>query len=95
MRLVSRVLGLGQDAAAVLADDRADRYHLERYDDKHSMGEDRYVTIASHPAGRSIVLFISWTQRRKKGGRVVTRIISARRATPKERASYAKAIRNK
>jgi uncharacterized DUF497 family protein len=84
-----------EDAAAVLADDQADRYHLERYDDKHSMGEDRYVTIASHPARRSIVLFISWTQRRKKGGRVVTRIISARRATPKERASHAKAIRNK
>jgi uncharacterized DUF497 family protein len=82
------------DAAAVLADDEADRYHLEKYDDKHSMGEDRYATIASHPARRSIVLYICWTQRRKKGGRVVTRIISARRATQKERATYAKAIRN-
>ncbi len=84
-----------EDAAAVLADDHADRYHLERYDDKHSMGENRYVTIASHPAKRSIVLFICWTQRRKKGGRVVTRIISAHRATPKERAIHAKAIGNK
>lgn len=71
------------DAAAELADDLADRYHLERYDDKHRMGEDRYVTIASHPARRGLVLFICWTRRRIKGGRVVTRIISARRATPK------------
>jgi uncharacterized DUF497 family protein len=57
-----------EDAAVVLADDQADRYHFERYDDKHSKGEDRYVTIASHSAKRSIVLFICWTQRREKGG---------------------------
>ena len=56
-----------EDAAAVLADDEADRYHVERYDDEHSMGEDRYITIASHPARRSVVLSISWTQRRKAG----------------------------
>lgn len=84
-----------EDAAAVLADDQADRYHFERYDDKHSKGEDRYVTIASHPANRSIVLFICWTRRRKKGGRVVTRIISARRASPRERAQYGREIRRR
>ena len=79
-----------EDAAAVLADDHADRYHLERYDDMHSMGENRYVTIASHPAKRSIVLFICWTQRRKKGGRVVTRIISLPPATPRKGRSMPK-----
>ncbi len=38
-----------------------------------------------------IVLFIHWTQRRKRG-RTLTRIISARRATPQERKHYAKEI---
>jgi uncharacterized DUF497 family protein len=27
-----------EDAAAVLADDQADRYHIEAYDDEHSYG---------------------------------------------------------
>jgi uncharacterized protein len=79
------------DAAAVLADQEADRYHFERYDDKHSMDEDRAITVASHPADRKIVLVISWTERRNKG-QVVTRIISARRANPRERRIYGKAI---
>jgi uncharacterized DUF497 family protein len=79
------------DAAAVLADDQADLYHLERYDDQHSAGEDRFITIASDPAHRRIILFICWTERRKKG-QILTRIISARRATPRDRKEYAKAI---
>ena len=80
-----------EDAQAVLEDAEADLYHVERYDDTHSMGEDRYVTIGSDPAGRQIVLFIHWTQR-QKGGQTLTRIISARRATPQERRHYAKEI---
>jgi uncharacterized DUF497 family protein len=80
-----------EDAQAVLEDAEADLYHVERYDDEHSMGEDRYVTIGSDPADRQIVLFIHWTQRRK-GGQTLTRIISARRATPQERRHYAKEI---
>jgi len=80
-----------EDAAAVLADDQADLYHIEGYDDEHSMGEDRFITIASDPTDRLIILRICWTERRKKE-QVVTRIISARRANPGERKQYAKAI---
>jgi uncharacterized DUF497 family protein len=84
-----------EDAVAILKDDQADLYHFERYDDKHSMSEVRYLTTASDPAERRIVLLISWTQRLKRGGRKVTRIISARRANPRERTEYAQATRRK
>jgi hypothetical protein len=41
-----------EDAAAVLADDQADRHHLERYDDKHSMGGEpiRHDRVSSGQA---------------------------------------------
>jgi len=51
------------DAAWVLADADADRYHLEEFDSSHSTEEDRFVTTASHPDDRSVVLIISWTDR--------------------------------
>src|SRR5262249_57925089 len=73
-----------EDAQAVLEDDEADLSHVERYDDEHSMGEDRSITIGSDPADRQIVLFLHWTQR-PKGERTFTSILSARRATPPER----------
>jgi uncharacterized DUF497 family protein len=77
------------DAALVLADDHADVFHVEEYDEQHSAGEDRYVTTASHPDDRTIVLVIAWTDRSTENAKV-TRIISARAATPAERRSYAK-----
>ena len=83
-----------EDARAVLVDDQAELYHVETYDDKHSIVEDRYITIGSDPADRAIILFISWTQRHKKG-RTRTRIISARRATPRERTEHAQAIKKR
>ena len=61
-------------AKAVLADDQADVFHVEQFDDAHSMEEDRQVTIASHPADRDIVLVISWTDRSRRG-KQITRII--------------------
>jgi uncharacterized DUF497 family protein len=79
------------DAARVLADEEADRRHLEEYDDEHSSDEDRQVTIAAHPDDRSIVLVIAWTDRSTPDRRI-TRIISARAATPHERRRYAEAI---
>src|SRR5258708_6250066 len=79
-----------EDAKAVLMDDQAELYHVEKFDDQHSILEDRYITIGSDPADRAIVLFISWTQRQTR-----TRIISARRATPRERTEYAKAIKKR
>lgn len=79
------------DAARVLSDDRGDVYHVEEYDAEHSDDEDRYITTASHPDDRNIVLVISWTDRSTRTAKV-TRIISARAATPAERKQYAKEI---
>ena len=79
------------DAAAVLADQEADRFHIEDYDDAHSMEEDRWITTASHPADRRIVLRVVWTLRRTSHA-TITRIIGARTATRQERLSYEKEI---
>ena len=79
------------DAALVLADEDGDTFHVEEYDPSHSSGEDRYVTTASHPDDRSIVLVIAWTDRSTEHAKV-TRVISARAATPAERKKYAKEI---
>jgi len=79
------------DAAMVLADEDGDRFHIEEFDEKHSIGEDRYVTTASHPNDRSIVLIISWTDRSTEDDKI-TRIISARAAKPAERRRYVKEI---
>src|SRR4029079_2920777 len=51
------------DAALVLADDDGSAFHVEEYDGVHSSGEDRYVTTASHPDDRRIVLIVAWTDR--------------------------------
>lgn len=75
------------DAATVLADDQGDRFHVEEYDDPHSMEEDRWITTASHPLDRRIVLRIVWTSR-KRNRTTITRIINARPATRRERTFY-------
>ena len=79
------------DAALVLADEDGDKFHVEEHDGSHSDGEDRYVTTASHPDDRSIVLIIAWTDRSTQDAKI-TRIISARAATPAERKRYVKEI---
>lgn len=79
------------DVALVLADDVGDAFHVEEYDGVHSSGEDRYVTTASHPDDRHIVLVVAWTDRSTREAKV-TRIISARVATTAERKRYAKEI---
>ena len=76
------------DAELVLADPDGDRFHVEDYDDEHSRVEDRYITTGSDPLKRSRVLVIVWTLREDDGG-PVTRIISARAATSRERKEYA------
>ncbi len=80
-----------EDAKAVLEDDEAELYHVETFDDAHSLAEDRHITTASHPADRSIILLICWTDRYQEDQRV-TRIISARHATRRERKHYGQAI---
>ena len=64
-----------KDAVAVFDD----IYRIEWYDAAHSEGEDRYNTIGLvHD-----ILFVVYTERRER-----TRIISARKATPRERSFY-------
>jgi uncharacterized protein len=79
------------DAALVLADEEGDVFHVEEYDGPHSAGEDRYVTTASHPDDRNIVMVIAWTDRSTSRDKV-TRIISARAATRAERRRYGEEI---
>jgi uncharacterized DUF497 family protein len=79
------------DAALVLSDAEGDVYHVEEFDDQHSTEEDRFVTTASHPGDRSIVLVVVWTDRSTEHDKV-TRIISARAAKPAERKRYDEAI---
>lgn len=80
------------DAALVLSDQEGDAFHVEEYDGEHCSGEDRYVTTASHPDDRGIVLIISWTERSTEHAKV-TRIISARAAKPAEGKRYVQEIR--
>ncbi len=82
------------DAACVLADKSAGFYQCEKYDADHSRKEDRFLTVASHPEDRSIVLVVSWTER-NRGTALVTRIVSARHATCGERKIYAECVNGK
>lgn len=59
-----------------------DEYHLEFYDDEHSGEEDRYKAIGL--IGKTLVVAtVIFTERGEK-----IRIISARKATVKERRLY-------
>src|SRR3989442_1486117 len=78
------------DAALVLSDEDGDTFHVEEHDDRHTE-EDRYVTTASYPDDRGIVLVIAWTDRSTEDAKI-TRIISARAATRGERIRYVKEI---
>ena len=64
-----------EDAALVFADEN----RIERYDDEHSIDEDRYITIGKVER----ILFVIYTERGE-----ITRLISARRATVQERRDY-------
>jgi len=67
--------------------EQGSRFHVEEYDDAHSMDEDRWITTASHPSDRRIVLSIVWTFRATRGS-TITRIIGAPSVTRRERKSY-------
>ena len=66
-----------QEAATVFGDPLAITY----FDPDHSENEDRFLTFGHSSAGRLLV--VSHTDREDR-----TRIISARRATRKERESH-------
>jgi uncharacterized DUF497 family protein len=59
---------------------------LSRYDDEHSEGEDRWVTLGQ--AGNAALLVVVHTFDERDGGSASVRIISARKATASERAQY-------
>jgi uncharacterized DUF497 family protein len=80
-----------KQAAVALKDEDGDQFHLDVDDPSHSVGEDRFVTYATLPARRSILLVITWTDRSTDDERI-TRIISARLATKQEKAHYVRTI---
>jgi uncharacterized DUF497 family protein len=78
-----------EDAAAVLSDWFAERFHIEEFDQANSTEtEDRWITIGSFSFDRGRVVVISWTSRPNETGGIITRIISARAATRTERKDY-------
>lgn len=65
----------------------ADPQAVEYFDEEHSEDEDRYIRIGR--TTRSKVLLVVYCEREDGG---VIRLISARKATPKERRDYEKGI---
>ena len=74
-----------EDAIRVLCDPFAMQFHQSL--DDQILSEDRWITIASDPYNRRIVLVIVWTLRGTPGNEV-TRLISARLANKIERQDY-------
>lgn len=59
-----------------------DRNRIEKYDELHSLTEDRYITIGQI-SGIAVVVMVVYTERN-----AAIRIISARLATKKEKEAY-------
>lgn len=59
-----------------------DSYRIELYDKKHSVDEDRYITIGE-VCNRPLVIYVAYTERTD-----VIRLISARKATAREKRQY-------
>lgn len=59
-----------------------DQNRLEFYDEAHSEDEDRFITIGQIN-GIAIIIMVVYTERRN-----AIRLISARKATNKERSAY-------
>lgn len=72
--------GMDFETASRVFDDES---RIEIYDDLHSDYEDRYITIGMIDEITCIAMVV-YTER----GTDVIRIISARKATPKERRKY-------
>jgi uncharacterized DUF497 family protein len=60
---------------------------LTVHDEKHSVGDDRWVSMGMSITGRILVVIHSWPDADESGAEVV-RIISARRANQREQATY-------
>jgi hypothetical protein len=73
-----------EEAATVFTDPEG----LEWEDLEHSHYENRFKRLGMSAEGRIVILVYSY--RRLKDGKETLRIITARRASPKEREAYAK-----
>ena len=58
----------------------SDKNRIEKYDEVHSINEDRYITIGSI---NGVIVVVVYTERE-----TLTRIISARLATKREKEAY-------
>lgn len=65
----------------------SDIFQLNLFDDVHSDDEDRWIVIGEIPAMKIVVVVHTFRQCHVSGD-VRVRIISARKATKKERADY-------
>ena len=74
-----------EEAASVFGDPEA----LDGPDVGHSEQETRYLRLGRAVTGR--ILMVAYTRRRRGDGETI-RIISARRASRKERAAYGPAL---
>lgn len=80
-----------KDAAPTLLYPLGEMYYNEEYDTEHSVYEDRWFTVGPDADDEDVILWIVWTPR-VISGRMVTRLITARRATKQERKDYAKQL---
>lgn len=71
--------GIDFSAAALVF---GDENRIEKYDEKHSVDEDRYITIGTINGVVAVVLVV-YTEREE-----AIRIISARLATKREKKEY-------
>lgn len=62
-----------------------DKEILSIYDDEHSKVEERWISIGRHPEG--VIMIVSHTYRVEDGTEII-RLISARKATKKEKERY-------
>jgi uncharacterized DUF497 family protein len=69
-------------AASVFQDPEA----LSRFDERHSGGEDRWVTLGMDSQGQLVLVCHTW--RETDSGAANCRIISARKATKSEARQY-------
>lgn len=73
--------GISFDVAKLVFNDP---YHIEIYDEDHSIDEDRYIAIGLVEN----VLFVVFTIREYNRKEEIIRLISARVLTPQERREY-------
>jgi len=73
-----------EDASSVFKDENA----ISIYDEKHSLNEDRWITIGLDTKTRTLIVIHTFIEIDKENCNI--RVISARKATKKEKIIYQK-----